>query len=358
MKERSKSKGMLRLSSKQVCIRLTLFVLAIVVFSAPLHISAAPQFIGGPVLGFLPDQNGTVIRPIMGIPGASIPGQPLSLSDDIVGAAISPRQNYAIASRSTDAQVVVIDFAAEPPVVTAVIGASSCAGLLAISPTGSAAAVYDSASGTVEVIGGLPNNAAVVAAFDISSISSATVTRLAISDDGTLVLAKVSDGQDAGLWVLSSNGPWRISLDSPSAATFFPDRHDAVVTDDSTRTAYLLMDIDHAASQIPLASAGDGIESFSNAAVAEDGQRVFLADTGSGVITAVDMQTQTSILISCQCRPTGLYRLSGNSVFRLTEPSDGPMMLLDASSGDPRIGIIPPPISVARPQEHHEVISE
>src|ERR1051326_8192905 len=357
MKERSKSKGMLRLSSKPVCIRLTPLVLAIVVLSAPLHISAAPQFIGGPVLGFLPDQNGTVIRPLMGIPGASIPGQPLRLTDDVVGAAISPRQNYAIASRSTDAQVVVIDFASDPPIVTAVIGASLGAGLLAISPTGSAAAVYDSASGTVEVIGGLPNSAAVVAGFDISGIS-ATVTRLAVSDDGTLVLAKVSDGQDAGLWVLSSNGPWRTSLDSPSAATFFPNRHDAVVTDDSTRTAYLMMDIDHAASQIPLASAGNGVESFSNAAVAEDGQRVFLADTGSGVITAVDMQTQTSILISCQCRPTGLYRLSGNSVFRLTEPSDGPMMLLDASSGDPRIGIIPPPISVARPKEHHEVISE
>src|SRR5690349_20438774 len=108
MIKQSESKGMLHLSSGSVDIRLILFVLVIVVLSAPLHINAAPQFIGGPILGFLPDQNGTVIRPIMGIPGASTPGQPLKLSVDILGAAISPRQDYAIASRSTDAQVVVI----------------------------------------------------------------------------------------------------------------------------------------------------------------------------------------------------------------------------------------------------------
>src|ERR1051325_4595189 len=208
MIERSENMGMWRLSLESVCSRLIPFALAIVVLSSPLQISAAPQFIGGPILGFLPDQNGTVIRPIMGIPGASTPGQPLKLSVDILGATISPRQDYAIASRSADAQVVVIDLTADPPAINAVSGTSFNAGLVATSPTGSAAAVYDSASGTVEMIGGLPHSAAVVAGFNISSISSAPVTGLAISDDGTIALVKVSDSQNTGLWVLSSNSPW------------------------------------------------------------------------------------------------------------------------------------------------------
>src|SRR4029077_13638847 len=120
---------------------------------------------------------------------------------------------------------------------------------------------------------------------------------------------------------------------------FIPNRHDVAVSDDATRTAYLMLDIDHAASQISLASAGEGVESFSSIAVADDGLRVFLADAGSGVITNVDLQTQTPILISCQCQPSGFYRLSGNSVFRLTEPAGGPIMILDASSSAPGISI-------------------
>jgi hypothetical protein len=231
--------------------------------------------------------------------------------------------------------------------VTPVTGAHPGAELIAVSPTGSMAAEYDHVSGTIQVIGALPRSSAVVAEFDTSLIPG-RATGLSISDDGTMALMKVVDTGDAGLWVVgSSNGPWRVPLDRPSAAAFFPNRRDAVVTDDATRSAFLMMDIDHAATLVPLLAAADGIEAFSSVSVAEDGRRVFLADAPSGVITTVDVETRTPILMSCQCRPTGLYRLSGNSIFRLTEPSGEPMMVLDASSSDPRISIIPPATSVA-----------
>jgi hypothetical protein len=337
----------MRLPSESMCMHLIIAILSIGAFGGPLLLRAEPQFIGGPILGFIPDAGGTAIRPVLGIPGASVLGERLELDVDIRGAVISPRQDYAIASRLADAQAVVIDVGADPPAVTPVTGVHPGVELIAVSPSGSVAAVYDHPSGTVQVIGGLPHNAAVVAEFD-TSIISGRAAGLAISDDGTLALMKVVESDDAGLWVLgSSNGPGRISLDRPSAAAFFPNRDDAVVTDDAARSAFLMMDIGHAGTLVPLVSAADRIEAFSSVSVSEDGRRVFLADAGSGIIATVDVETRTSNFASCQCRPTGLYRLSGNSIFRLTEPSGDPITILDASSSDPRIAIIPPATPVA-----------
>jgi len=49
--------------------------------------------------------------------------------------------------------------------------------------------------------------------------------------------------------------------------------------------------------------------------------------------------------LSCQCTPTGLDRLAGTDVFRLTEPSTGPMWVLDAGAHQSRIVFVPPAVS-------------
>jgi len=302
----------------------------------------APQVIGGPMLGFIPDAGGKAIRPVIGIPGASMLGQRLELDDEIRGATISPKQDYAIGLSMADAQTVVIDVAAQPPVETPVTGAHPGAELIAISPTGSVAALYDAVSRAIQVIGGLPRNPAVVAEFDASAVPG-RLADLAISDDGTVAIVKAVDSDDAGLWVVaSSNGPWRVPLDRAAAAAFFPKRRDAVVTDDATRSAFLMLNIDQAGTLVHFFSAPDGIEVFSSVSVAEDSGRLFLADAHSGVIATVNTETRMAVMTSCGCQPTGLHRLSGNSIFRLTESSSEPLVILDASSDEPLIGIIPP----------------
>jgi len=47
-------------------------------------------------------------------------------------------------------------------------------------------------------------------------------------------------------------------------------------------------------------------------------------------------------------RADGLFRLSGTATFRLTEPSDGPMWVLDASGADARIVAVPPAAPASR----------
>jgi hypothetical protein len=45
--------------------------------------------------------------------------------------------------------------------------------------------------------------------------------------------------------------------------------------------------------------------------------------------------------VSCHCKPTVFSPLKGVSLFRLNGLSNGPMMVLDASTSNPRTVIIP-----------------
>ena len=94
--------------------------------------------------------------------------------------------------------------------------------------------------------------------------------------------------------------------------------------------------------QVPLVSAINGMAGFSSIAASDDGGRVFLEDGQSGNIAIVDVQTRTSVVVACGCRPTGFYHLKGNSIFGLSEASQQPIRVLDASSRVPRIVFIPP----------------
>jgi len=163
---------------------------------------------------------------------------------------------------------------------------------------------------------------------------------MAVSDGGEIVLARFVDGASDSLWMMASSGAsWPITNDRPAAAAFFPKSRNAVVTDPSG--ASLVLETDGAAARIPLVASSESPSVFSSVSTSEDGRQVFLADANSGVITIVDMETQTPTFVDCRCRPTGFYRLKGTSVFRLTEPSGEPVMVLDASSNEPRIVVIP-----------------
>ncbi len=256
---------------------------------------------------------------------------------------------------------MIIDFTSDALTLNPVEGTYSAASIFAVSPTGSAAAAYYGVSKTVQVIGGLPHSPHLIQQFDASRIPGRGIS-IAISDDGSIALGIFAEAGKAALWTMDGSGaPRSVSSDQPSGVAFFPNQHNAIVTDDATQSAFVVMDVGNAATEMPLISA-DGGNSFSSVSASEDGQKVFLADANSGTITIVDMQTRTPTSLACQCQPTGFYQLKGTSVFQLTEPSSGqseapgsrlampsthkqslePTMVLDAGSGVPRIVVIPP----------------
>jgi hypothetical protein len=211
--------------------------------------------------------------------------------------------------------------------------------------------MYDLDSGLIQVVGGLPRDPRFVAELQAQGIPG-VATDIAISDDGTVALLKSVQPEGPALWVVDSAGiPRRVPVEWPSAAAFFPNRKDAIVTDGVARIAFHVVNIDRETTPVPVVSGVDDIDGFSSISVADDSRRVFFAGRSSGLITIVDLNAGTLSQVSCHCRPTGLFRLSGESVYRMTDASPEPITVLDASIDEPRVVLVPPDISEpAQPQ--------
>jgi len=304
--------------------------------------------ISGPILGFIEDPNGASIQPIRGVLGASVLGQPLVLGSEIRNAVISPKQDYALAVRTDGGEVVLIPLASDPVSLNSLSGVHPGATRIAISPSGTAAAVFGQ-DRTVQSIRRLPSTPELVFQFDVSDIPG-DLQGLAIADDGTLAVLNFMTPGEATLWVVSSNGSrWVLPAQRPSAATFLTNRHDVVIADDAAQQVFLLSNIDQEASRFSVASFGDGFQAFSGVAASDDGLRVFVTSRKPDSVTLIDLERGLSVPLPCQCQATGFRALKGTSVFRLSDLTDSPIAILDASSAEPRIVVLPVAAAAAVP---------
>jgi hypothetical protein len=299
--------------------------------------------VGGPALGFSPNAAGSIVWPILGIPGASMLGHRLALESEIRGAVVSPRQDYMIAIRAEDGQPVLRQLISEPYANTPIEGARRGDAVIAISPGGPSAALFYRDSRVLQVLHGLPENPVVAFELDTASLSgsSGQLTAFAVSDDASVALLGFAGAGDS-LWAVSATGSNFVTASHASSIAFILNRHDAVVADNLAGEAFLLFGTGAGATRIPLVSAGDGVNGLAGIAVSDDGRFAVVAGAASGNVGIVDLERSTQTVVSCNCRPSGVYRMTGTAVFRLNEPPDGLVTVLDLASGKPRMLVIPP----------------
>lgn len=304
--------------------------------------------IQGPVLGYLWDQQLSGIRPIFGIPGSSTLGPVLDLGVVIRGAEISQAQDYALAVDASGRLLLVDLQAASLSARTIETTPLRPPDRIFLSPTGASAALYYREAASVQVVKGLPAAPSLGSPLDLSSLPN-LLTALAISDSGDVLLAAIPEG----LYALAAGGtpPVLVSpTTSISATSFLDNSHDAVVAARSRNEVLWIRDVAGAAAQVLLAGERDGIADPIAIAGSKDRRRVFIGSNGG--VAILELGGGPPVLLPCDCSPSGLYRLAGDSVFRLNDPSSGPMFLLDASSREPRVLFIPgfgsPPASAVR----------
>ena len=297
--------------------------------------------INGPSLGFVQDDKGTTIWPLLGILGASVPGQPLALPERITNAVISPQQDYVLAISASTGQPVVIRFDGGPNRTSIpLIGGRSNPGVIAVSPTGASAALYEKSSQVLQFVSGLPATPQVVYEVEIS-ILDGDVQNIVVSDDASVALVLVGSERRT-LWAIQGNGSMSpVSAIRPSHIAFIAHRSDALIADDATQEVFLLQNLDQAPVRMPGIVLRDRDRQFSAIAVSRDGRSLYGAQHGSEDISIVDLQTRETTVLSCACNPTGFFPLRGDSVFRLNGLSNGPISVLDASSSNPRTLFIP-----------------
>lgn len=315
-----------------------------VIFSTFLSAAAFAQ-VGGPILGYVPE--GSQIRTLYGLPAAGSIGGAVDTGRDFSHIAISPQQNFAIASTSDTGEVMVMKPGAS---LNAITGAGANPNLIAISPTGSSAALWFSSLGHLQAVGGLPDSPS-VRTIDASFLN-ASPSAIAISDDGQWAV---------GLWAAGAYafGPSSqvIPLQTDPgviSVAFFHNSHNLALA--TAARATLITDVGGATSG-PSLLFDYSADSLSPRAIAVsfDNSRVVVADSG-GKLVNISVSGASANLVDCHCSPTGLYGL-GDSLFRLNGAGgpernalqrNGPkpdLKLFDAAASS--VWIVPPALSDA-----------
>ena len=294
--------------------------------------------LSGPTMGLVFDSSHSALRPIRGIPGAAALGDAVNLGIPLASATVSPRQDFALALRADDSSVVL---ARASGASAAVPGARPSPALMVFSPAGATAALYDSGAGRVQVLTGLPDAAAVQSDVDISALAG-PVAALAVDDAGTALFLAAGAAETVSLYRVGMDGASQFlaSFRSVAALRLSANGREALLADSAAGAVYAIRDLRGAGRIETIASGRDGLGT-PIAVESDSAGRIFVADQ-AGNVTILDRGHGSVVSLSCGCAPTGLFRLSGTATFRLTEPSDGPMWVLDASGADARIVAVPP----------------
>jgi DNA-binding beta-propeller fold protein YncE len=206
-----------------------------------------------------------------------------------------------------------------------------------VSSNSSAAAFLASSEGRIYTFTNVNQSPSFSGLFQVGSLGA--VSALAVSDDGSTVAVGVSDGETGALYVASTGHSMRLvaSMTHPAAIAFLHNSNNAVVADDATNTVSVMWD----GQVFPVASGDDGISKPVALGISNDNARVFVGNAQSGSVTIVGPNGNIAQPLPCKCTLTGLFPTSTDSVFRLTDFSGGPVLLLDANRPTPRITFVP-----------------
>ena len=306
------------------------------VFLAGVAAAQTGTALSGPTMGLVFDSSQSALRPIRGIPGAATLGDPLNLGFALASATVSPRQDFALALRADDSSLVLVRagrFAAIPKTRPA-------PALMVFNNAGTAAALYDSGAGRVQILTGLPDAAAVQSDVDISALAG-PVAALAVDDAGTSLFLAAGAAETVALYRIAMDGASQFlaSFRSVAALRLSATGREALLADSAAGAVYAIRDLRGAGRVETIVSGRDGLGA-PIAVESDSAGRIFVADR-AGNLTILDRARGSVLSLPCGCAPTGLFRLSGTATFRLTEPSHAPMWVLDASGADPRIVAIP-----------------
>jgi DNA-binding beta-propeller fold protein YncE len=299
--------------------------------------------VGGPSLGFIFDAQGQALRPILGIPGAAIFGDPLQAPAPISTAAFSLRQNVAIVN---DGAWKVVGLGTSTIAPTVLPDGLPTSARVSVSESGSAAAFYDSSNAVLSVVTGLTATDGSMAANAVALGGlPGGLTALAASDDGSLlVTSSVPDGGGEALMWLGQDGSTRqlASLQKTSSILLWNHGANALVVDRGANQVWSIQDPGGSAAITLLASDADGVSGPTGAALSTDGKQLWIANADAHTVLGIDTTTRATQSLSVAFDLTALHPFSDGQTFRLTRPGNGPMWMLDAAPGvDPRVVFVP-----------------
>jgi hypothetical protein len=274
---------------------------------------------GAAVLGYVLGPGTAELHPIFGTANRPLLGAQAAIPGGAARLYLPPRQQYVLVERSAAEPVsvwalhhaIASNETVEP---IALRGAMAHPDLVVFSPRGDAAILYTQATASFEVLTHLPADPSL--AGEISVAALGTLSQLAVSDDGAVVVAGLADHRLA----LSINGAaWQplVSGYTPQAWTFIAKTHDLAISDTAQKTIVLLSHLSDESTAFRVLSQGVVADRL---AVTKDGDQLVAANMKAGQIWTLDVKTATL------APPNGFAKLDTLSSLR-----DGFTFLLSAS---------------------------
>jgi hypothetical protein len=302
-----------------------------------LPVAAQNASVAGPQLGFVHLPAAHEIRPILGIPGSAVLGQPSWSQVD--AASIAPGGAWAWTSAAGQS-TFLCGLAGLSPVACPADGLLAAVDRLAWNRDGSAALLYSSSAGQLQRVrfsGGQP---LADPALDISALGK--VTSLALDLSAARMIFGV-DGSGFYLWDGQQTPALLASTVQPGPAVF--DESGRLYAIDAA--ALRIFEIDPGSTPAVFADLRqpDGTR-FDPAALAvsNGGGRLLLADhNGPGLCVYDTASGSLATVIPLNFTPTRLEPLSSGSIFLLNGEKRSEW-LLGVDAGDtPRVFFVPAP---------------
>jgi hypothetical protein len=294
------------------------------------------------VLGFVMDRAAGV-RPILGLPGGATLGQAVLSSEGLESVTLSPAGNYGLALLAADGSVALVKNLGGRASATKLESVTARPSRIAISPSGDAAALFYSESAVFQVLTGLPDSPSAAWSAVLSGLTAAP-SALAVSDAGAAVLA-AREGEPVVFATSSAQRVLTAAASSPSLAFF------ASVTDAAMADSYgvqLMRKLNDQPEMVRIGGPAEGLTSPVAIAVAQDGDKVFVANAVPAAVVALSLRGEEPVARSCDFTPTALDRMSGGAAFRLSEAGRGPVWLLDTGGAQLRVLFVPEEMRINR----------
>ncbi len=301
----------------------------------------------GPVLGYIWDTPSQSLRPVQGVPGASIVGT-ATVSVPSQGAGFIATASSGVSGTAVflDANGGVFQSLLSGGTLTRIASIPG-ANALVLSNSGTYALVTGkSASGVniATVISGLPQSAT-ARALDVSALAS--ILGSAASDTGTVALAAGSGQGGASVVAFAgqSAGAQVATAEAFGGMQFVPGSDELVVADGGTGALTAISHVNTTPASAMLSPAG-AIASPIALDITSNGRWVVAANHAGDVLRVDLTGAVAATKLHCSCTPSQVLAMRGSTTgtsARLVTSSGGPLWIVDAGGDTPRVLFIPAP---------------
>jgi hypothetical protein len=308
-------------------------------------IQAQSQPTTGPVLGYIWDASVQGLRPVQGLPGASIVGAATvsgaGRSSPFIATASSAVSGMAL---FLDANGGVFEAPLSGGAMTRIANIPGATGLVLSSSGGYSLITGESAAGAniAAVISGLPQSPTV------RNLNVSTLTPIAggaASDTGTVALA-MGSGQSAASAVAFTGQSASVQIataQSFGGMQFVPGSDELVLADGGAGTLTAISHVGTTPASATLSPAG-AIASPVALDITSNGRWVVVANHAGDVLRIDLTGAIAATTLHCSCAPSQVLALRGStsgSTVRLVTTGGGPLWIVDAGSAASRVLFIP-----------------